>query len=147
MTRYFLDCEFNGMGGNLISLALVSENGNNELYLALPCQRPIRWIAENVIPIVKCVGAKPIACVSSDIANIIEDFFMGDPCPVIVADWPDDISYFCKCLMIGPGQMIDFDSLKFEVIRVDSYPTDLPGAIQHNALWDARALRHKLMED
>jgi hypothetical protein len=35
-------------------------------------------------------------------------------------------------------------SIKFEMHRVDAYPTTLPGAVQHNAYWDAMALRHKL---
>lgn len=29
--------------------------------------------------------------------------------------------------------------------RVDAYPTDLPDAVQHNAWWDAMALRKKLL--
>lgn len=48
----------------------------------------------------------------------------------------------------GPGTMIEVrPSIKFEMHRVDAYPTTLPGAIQHNAYWDAMALRHKLTQD
>ncbi len=37
-----------------------------------------------------------------------------------------------------------FALAEFEMHRVDAYPTMLPGAVQHNAYWDAMALRHKL---
>ena len=76
--------------------------------------------------------------------TLVEEFLAGDEGPVIVVDWPDDIRYFCETIIVGPGKMIDIPGLTFEVFRVDAYPTDLPGAVQHNALWDARALRHKL---
>ena len=32
-------------------------------------------------------------------------------------------------------------------VRVDAYPTDLPGAVRHNAWWDAMALKHLLSKD
>lgn len=40
---------------------------------------------------------------------------------------------------------VNIPALTFEIFRVDSYPTELPEAVQHNALWDARALRRKIM--
>ena len=146
MTRYFLDCEFNGMGGNLISLALVSDDGQ-ELYAATSCLAPVPWVGDNVMPIIRCAGAEPISCSRSHFGLLITEFLDTDSDPIIVADWPDDIAYFCKALIVAPGQMVGIPSIKFEMRRVDAYPTTLPGAIQHNALWDARALRHKLMED
>ena len=47
-------------------------------------------------------------------------------------------------MLTGPGTMIDIPCVTFEVHRVDAYPTDLPGAIRHNAWWDAKALQRKL---
>jgi hypothetical protein len=142
--RYFLDTEFNGMGGDLISLALVSEN-SRELYLAAPCLNPVPWVAANVMPIVRCAGASPIMDNPALLGTSIAYFLQRDSKPYVIADWPDDIAYFCKTLIVGPGQMVKIPSLAFEIIRVDAYPTDLSGAIQHNALWDARALRHKII--
>ena len=144
--RYFLDTEFNGMGGDLISLALAAEDGR-ELYLAIQCNNPGPWAAANVIPIINCDGALPLMLVKTPtmIGMAVDAFMERDSDPVIIADWPDDIAYFCKTLITGPGEMVNIPSLKFEIIRVDAYPTMLPGAIQHNALWDARALRHKVM--
>ena len=79
------------------------------------------------------------------LSNMIAAFLKGDGCPEIIADWPDDIAYFCKAIVTGPGQMVNIRFLRFELHRVDAYPTTLPGAVQHNALWDARTLRHKIM--
>jgi hypothetical protein len=142
--RYFLDTEFNGMNGDLISLALVSEDGR-ELYLVVPCQNPIQWVADNVMPIIHCSGAHPIMDNPALIGASIATFLQRDPKPYIIADWPDDIAYFCKALIVGPGKMVDIPSLAFEIIRVDVYPTDMPEVVQHNALWDARALRRKIV--
>lgn len=138
--RYFLDVEFNGFGGELISLALVGED-YRELYVATMCSRPCEWVARNIIPIVRCHGAEPIEIRADQFGREIAAFLCDDPISTIVADWPDDIRYFCQCLIVGPGQMVDIPGpIKFEVHRVESYPNTF-GAIRHNALWDARALR------
>jgi len=142
--RYFLDTEFNGMGGELISLALVAEDGR-ELYAACHCEEPIPWVKENVIPIVFSDMAKPMIVRPQDFGRAIEQFLIQDGLPEIVADWPDDIRYFCEKLITGPGEMVDVHRLRFRIERVDAYPTDLAGAVQHNALWDARALKHRLL--
>lgn len=141
--KYFLDCEFNGYRGELITLALVCEDGR-ELYLAKPrLRKTVPWVAENVEPIVTLIDACP--SVAHVFSSRIQDFLADDAHPLIVADWPDDIRYFCECLITGPGQMVKSSPvIQFEVQRVDAYPTDLPGAVQHNALWDARALKAKL---
>ena len=49
--RYFLDTEYNGFGGALISLALVPEYGDDEFYAILKCPDPIvAWVERHVIP-------------------------------------------------------------------------------------------------
>jgi len=143
--RYFLDTEFNGMGGDLISLAMVSEEGDRYAYFATKCLNPVPWVDEHVMPIIKLVGATPMPVKPDQFGIGISLFLSRDREPIIIADWPDDIAYFCKALIVGPGQMVDIPSLKFEIIRIDAYPTTLAGAVRHNALWDARALRHKIM--
>lgn len=138
--RYFLDTEFNEFGGDLISLALVGEDGR-ELYVATDCPAPGEWVKSNVLPIVKCEGATPVRVGPDEFGRAIASFLRKDHLPVIIADWPDDISYFCKAMITAPGEMVAIPRLLFQMLRVDSYPTNLLGAIQHNALWDARALR------
>ena len=49
--------------------------------------------------------------------------------------------------MIESGVMADIDRLRFEIHRVNPYPTDLVGAVEHNAWWDAMALRQRLMHE
>lgn len=138
--RYFLDTEFNEFGGDLISLALVGENGG-ELYLSTDCAKPGAWVKENVLPIVKCAGADPIEIAPDQFGHAIRMFLHDDKLPTIIADWPDDIKYFCQAIVTAPGQMVSIPRLQFQMIRIDAYPSDLQGAVQHNALWDARALR------
>jgi hypothetical protein len=145
--KYYLDTEFNGMDGELISLALVGED-DKELYLSCTPYlhiEPDPWVAKNVLPVLNVASAKPkYVYYLFDIGNIIAEFLVCDPYPVIIADWPVDVAHFCKTLIIGPGQMVNIRHLQFQVIRVDAYPTTLSNAVQHNALWDARALRHKI---
>lgn len=141
--KYFLDTEFNGFGGDLISLALVSEVGR-EMYLATKCEQPQEWVRENVLPIIKCEGAEPYVCDIELFGRLTAWYLHTDDDPVIVADWPDDIRYLCQALITGPGEMVAIPRLRFELARVDAYPTTLPGAVQHNAMWDARALALKL---
>lgn len=138
--RYFLDTEFNEFGGQLISLALVGEE-RRELYVSTPCPNPGAWVKENVMPIIRCPGADPIEISPDQVGHAIAMFLYDDKLPTIIADWPDDISYFCKALIAAPGQMVAIPRMQFQMLQVDAYPTLLAGAVQHNALWDARALR------
>ncbi|MEJ5976475.1 hypothetical protein WG901_07505 [Novosphingobium sp. PS1R-30] len=49
--RYFLDAEYNGFGGELISIALVPEDeATAPFYAALVCAAPTPWVAEHVLP-------------------------------------------------------------------------------------------------
>ena len=60
MMRYFLDVEFNGFGGPLISLALVPEDPDAApFYEALPCPKPDVWVAAHVLPV--CTNAAHLA--------------------------------------------------------------------------------------
>ena len=147
--RYYLDTEFNGFGGELISLALVREDGKS-LYLVypVPMERYDFWVQKNVVPILWDIPS-PLPGMAykfvseKEGAFKIQTFLHGDPNPVIVTDWPDDISYFCQAIITGPGSMINIPQLSFDMVRVDAYPTTLEGAVQHNAWWDAMALREK----
>lgn len=160
--KYYLDCEFNGMGGELLSLALVPEVGEHGLYLA---DRELErfmaisrdggarrvafdpWVWANVLTKMD-EGYAPLWTRRSEWAAHIETLLRNDHDVTIITDWPDDIKYFCELIITGPGTMIDVrPSIKCEMHRVDAYPTELPGAVQHNAYWDAMALRHKLQAE
>lgn len=144
--KYFLDTEFNEFGGELISLALVREDGES-IYLVYPDLPEYgEWVSKNVVPILWNIPS-PLPGMAYSLpskeegAYIIANFLKGDPEPVIISDWPDDIRYFCQAIITGPGMMAAINNLVFQMVRVNAYPTDLEGAIQHNAWWDAKALR------
>ncbi len=146
--RYFLDTEFNGYGGNLISLALVCEDGRSVYYIVNEAHwgELDPWVKENVIPILRADPLRPQPQEPRDIAEHIAYFLKGDTDPVIISDWPADIRYFCQVIEYPMGEMAPIPRLKFEILRVDAYPSDLPGAVQHNAWWDAMALHHLVMD-
>lgn len=142
---YFLDCEFNGFGGELISLALSGEVG--ELYLARPdyeldALTPQDWVAEHVLPVLSLASARPQVIPLDTFGRAIQSFLAEDPSPAIVADWPEDLVHLMQCLIIAPGHMVRIPDLSLSLLHVSAYPTDMTDAVQHNALWDARALRH-----
>jgi hypothetical protein len=137
---------------------LVREDGK-ALYLiyqreSLCCNN---WVNENVIPVLyhtafleEKLELKSFSQVRSSYHNraqsaeMITAFLQGDDKPHFVADWPVDIMYLCKEMITGPGTMIDIPGATFEVCRVDAYPCEDKEAVQHNALWDAYALKLKL---
>ena len=54
--RYFLDTEYNGWGGALLSLALVPDDGE-ELYLTLDWSGALDpWVEKNVTPYLDMVS-------------------------------------------------------------------------------------------
>ncbi|MCU0731093.1 MAG: hypothetical protein MUE84_05840 [Hyphomonas sp.] len=142
---YFLDCEFNGFGGELISLALSGEAG--ELYLARPdaeldSLQAHPWVEEHVLPYLSLKDARPDIQPLANFGRVIQSFLAADEAPVIVADWPEDLMHLMQCLIVGPGQMVRIPDLTLRLLHTSAYPTDMTEAVQHNALWDARALRH-----
>ena len=140
--RYFLDTEFNGFGGELLSMAIVREDGNS-LYLRYAATAPIEpWVAENVMPIMEAQSVPTLAVTQKEGAHAIAAFLTGDAEPQIITDWPDDVKYLCQAVITGPGEMAAIAGFTCRVVRVAAYPTTLPGAVQHNAWWDAMALRH-----
>jgi hypothetical protein len=145
--RYYLDTEFDGFGGALLSMALVREDG--ESWYAVHGEPLIRdaWVRLNVAPILFACDVPTGRLERPDVQASLAWFLRGDPDPVIVTDWPADIRYFCQYIELPGGNMLPIPALKFELHRVDAYPTTLVGAVQHNAWWDAMALREKLTGD
>ena len=134
MSKLFLDTEFNGFGGELLSMALVSPTGR-EWY---ECMDPPgllwnQWVHENVLPV---FGKPPISRV--EFLKSFREFIQWFDRPEIICDWHTDILHFCACL--------DGDSFKESVpfdgrFRVIQTPEGEPKPeIPHNALSDARAL-------
>lgn len=145
--RFYIDCEFDGHNGPLLSLALVREDGDS-IHIEVNVAAMDVWVQDNVLPLMGKHEAPKSAKVYHDEVGRVVLRFIGDCThPVIVADSPVDIARFCRAISTGiDGRWVsvDYSRMTFEVHNVDCYPTDLPGAVQHNAWWDAMALRHKL---
>ena len=141
--RYFLDTEFNGFGGALLSLALVPVDGE-EFYVTLECTDPILpWVERNVMPFLDHV---PVGLVSprlkrAEAAMALSAYLSADPDPELIADWPEDLTQFCSLLMTGPGLMVPIPPLTFRLVLLPGFSTDANSAVPHNALHDARSLR------
>lgn len=146
--RYYLDCEFDGHGGPLLSIAMVCEEGLS-IHLRTTARADDPWVMANVEPLMDSHDA------DMDASNVrmnavgahLRRFLGTDAEPTIIADSPVDIGRFCAALSTGDDggwASADYPRMTFEVHNVDCYPTGLAGAVQHNAWWDAMALREKL---
>ena len=147
MARYYIDCEFDGHNGPLISMAIV--RSARQSIMILTSETAVDpWVTENVIPVLHSDKAEETVFVSTNSVGVmIREFLGADQRPVIIADSPVDISRFCAALSTAPDggwASADYPRMTFEVHNVDCYPTTLPGAVQHNAWWDAMALRARL---
>lgn len=128
-----IDTEFNEYKGDLISMALVAEDGQ-EFYEVLPCQNPGRWVHEHVMPV---VNKEYIYW--DKFQTKLQNFCMLFNRVHLVADWPEDIQHFCNALIVGPGLRLNTPPLIMEIRR----DLDAVSAIPHNALEDARAIMRK----
>jgi hypothetical protein len=126
----FIDGEWNSYGGELISLALVAEDGRS-FYEVIGCYKPDPWVSENVMP---KLGKQwvSLAKLQSDLQEFLSQFQRVN----IIADWPEDLMWFCKVLITGPGLRLDTPPLTMKILRVDTVSKN-----PHNALADAQALR------
>jgi hypothetical protein len=136
--RIFIDCEYNGFGGELISMALVAENGKEFYEVTWPGDYTSRkasdWVEKNVVPKLE----KERITQSHFLLKLYQ--FLGQFDSIhVIADWPEDIHHFCMALLTGPGMRMDTPPLTMEVVRIDTVSKN-----PHNALADARALRDAL---
>jgi len=131
----FLDCEFNEFKGELISMALVAEDGQ-EFYEVLECLEPRSWVKDNVMPI---LNKTPVPF---DVFQMkLQQFICQYQRIHIVADWPEDIKHFCESLITGPGLCLNTPQITMGIYRIDSV-SELP----HNALADARGIAKHIKE-
>jgi hypothetical protein len=141
--RYFLDTEFNGNCGALLSLALVPDDGE-ELYITLATDEPIvEWVQRHVVPYLDTVPEQ-LTCPRlsrSDAAGALERYLRHDDQAVIIADWPEDIAQFCNLMITGAGDMIDVRDVTFRLLPLSNFSTAANSKVPHNALHDARSLR------
>ena len=129
--RIYIDTEFNEFKGELISMALVAEDGN-EFYEVLHCHNPGDWVAKHVMPFLE---KEPIEL---DVFQTkLQQFLFQYHSVHLIADWPEDIKHFCDALITGPGMCLNHPLITME-IRRDLSSDD--SKVPHNALHDARAI-------
>lgn len=147
MDRFYIDCEFDGHNGPLLSIALVREDGRG-IHIATTATAQDPWVIANVVPLINRHDCRmAVRCLPNEVGAVIRTFVDCDD-PVIIADSPVDIGRFCHALSTGRDggwASAQYPRMTFEVHNVDCYPTTLAGAVQHNAWWDAMALRTKLL--
>jgi len=145
--RYFLDTEYNGWGGALLSLALVPDDGE-ELYLTLDWTGTLEpWVERHVVPFLDMVPEPLVSprLSRADSARAVAHYLAGDSEPLIIADWPEDIAQFNMLLLTGPGAMVEVPPLIFQFVDLPGFSTAANSKVPHNALHDARALRDHLL--
>ena len=147
--RYFLDTEFNGFGGELISVGLAAEAGEDYYVAIQPLPDPIEpWVVANVVPhLFRVPQALDNRLDRVAAAHDLASYLRADSDPLIVADWPEDIALFCRLLLTGPRDIVDIDRLGFEFLRTPGFSTARNSQVPHNALHDARALRQFVLEN
>jgi hypothetical protein len=128
----FIDAEFTSFKGELISLALVADDGS-ELYVVrrfnpMFCHN---WVLENVVPI---LGQEPED--DETIKRKVAAFLNRHKGHKIYFDWPEDGVHLLELLVEPHGVMRDVGDLELHLIRDINTMSTLP----HHALHDARAL-------
>lgn len=143
--RYFVDAEFNGFGGELISIALVPEDeGEPSFYGATHCDDPTPWVADNVMP---ALQIDPVD--RGDLTNLFAKYLHNDEDPRLIADWPEDIAHAARLLITGPGYMKPVRNINFHLVdplmlSLGTHETAV-SQLPHNALHDAIALRRLVL--
>lgn len=133
--KLYLDTEFNGHGGELISMAIVSAYGHSWYRARSINAEFVPWVAEHVMPkIDEDIYLHP-GIFRLDFHRWIKQFDN----PEIICDWHTDAEHFCRMLS-GPDytKSLDFPCC----ITILKTPPGQPvSANPHNALADAIALR------
>lgn len=142
--KFYLDTEFNGFGGDLISLALVGEPQphsmavggfvQSEWYNTVLFRGPTEpWVQEHVIPVLNATPLMPDLFRQS-----FHEFIRRFDNPEIICDWHADAEHFCR-LLAGKdyGTSLDF-SCRITILKTP--PGEPISDVPHNALEDARSL-------
>ena len=132
--QLFIDCEFNSMNGGLISMALVSEDGEREFYEVVECNEAIDpRVRDNVMGILQ-----KNAVTYTEFQAKLKKFLGQFPAVEIVADYPDDIKHFCNSVITGAGEWMMIQPL---TLVIDDDLSAKGSVVPRNALEDARSLR------
>ncbi|QVD49231.1 hypothetical protein LUCX_161 [Xanthomonas phage vB_XciM_LucasX] len=145
--QFVVDCEYNNPTHQLISMAIAplwptdgyffhpQESPDKEFYEVIgPFPSEIDpWVVENVIPHLK---KEPISY--SLFQKKLGEFLLKHRVQELHYDWCDDIAYFNRALITGPGERL---SMPCEFLSHTHHPDiEVASKVAHNALHDARAI-------
>ena len=132
--KLFLETEFTKFNGDLISMAIVSEKGD-EFYEVVPFRHLMcdPWVLDNVIPVLR-KEENTYERFQTKLRQYLNRFDEVE----VIADWPEDFYHFSRALLTGPGEILGVNcKIRMTFERRLQYQSALP----HNALADARAIR------
>lgn len=133
MTVLYLDTEFNGHGGDLISMALVGVDGES-FYHARFFELPVDpWVCENVIPKIDTPSLRPAV-----FKRAFHQWIQGFDNPEIICDWHADAAYF-SAMLSGPDYSTSLD-FPYRMTVLKTPPGQPVSKNPHNVLADATAL-------
>jgi|TARA_R100000049_G_C1946516_1_gene91876 hypothetical protein len=134
--RYYIDTEFNGNGGQLLSIALVREDGAHFYEVLHAHELVVPWVKEHVVPY---FGQEPVARLQA--VKTMQKFLRKDAGPhVFIADWPEDLVHFNTMLLRDHGKRNDPLQFACLLLHLPGFSTAGASEIPHNALADAQAL-------
>lgn len=150
--KIFIDCEFDGHNGKLMSIAAVTRFGD-EIYIICEDhgnpQDP--WVTENVLPHITSHNCNNTHFVPENkVGGLLRTWLDQFERIEVIADSPVDIARFCNAITTnnnGGYYPKSFKQIYFKVYNIEAYPTKISDAVQHNAWHDARALSVKLYDE
>ena len=132
--RLFIDTEFNGFGGVLLSMALVCEDGRHWYEVLDQPGVPIDpWVKTNVIPHLG-KEALDVGAFRASLFSFIRQFDR----PIIVADWPSDLVCFYEVMLGSDHTETVMLECSAELVEID---IEGKSETPHNALADAFSIR------
>lgn len=132
---FFLDAEFDVPSDTLISLGIVSEDGQKTFYEVIEHAGKIQdpWVLQNVVPILQ---KDPISFEAFQ--DKLEEFVKQFAGMEIVVNHPSDTLYFSRALIREKGKWIKIQPL---TMVVDDNLSGKGSTLLHNAIHDAQATR------
>ena len=135
----FLDCEFDGFDGPLLSIGLIDSDGRG-FYAVLTNNvenAQNQWVKDNVIPLIAEANTHVHYLDEYQLFRHLSSFLSVYSKITIIADWPADLGYFFKYLTnkgMAPS-IAPVRSLLLPVLDAND------SIVRHNAYEDAVALR------
>ena len=136
--RYYVDTEFNGSGGQLISIGIVRQDGAQFYQELVMHQLPQPWIKENVLPL---LTRKPVARAVCT-GNLQRFLTLDQPVShTFVVDWPEDLVHLGNLMVTDYLKRCGPRCWRAVLLHLPGFHAADHSKRPHHALDDAEALR------